>query len=137
MFLGEYLHTFDPKNRISLPSKFRKGLGRAIVMTRGLDHCVYVYARKVWEREAAKYADKANGGEGDRKLARLFLAGSFEVEVDAVGRILVPDNLKQFAHLGDKAIIAGVLDRVEVWDEKAWKGYSESIEREAATLGGK
>src|SRR3989344_566772 len=109
MFLGEYVHTFDPKNRISLPSRFRKDLGRNVIVTRGLDHCLYVYARKAWEHEAAKYAEKANGGENERKLARLFLAGSFEVEVDAVGRILVPDNLKKFAALTDKAVIAGVL----------------------------
>ena len=81
MFLGEYLHTFDPKNRVSLPAKFRKGLGRAVVITRGLDHCLYLYARKAWEKEAVKYSDRVNGGESDRKLARLFLAGSFEVEV--------------------------------------------------------
>lgn len=141
MFLGEYLHTFDPKNRVSLPSKFRKDLGRTIVITRGLDRCLYVYARKVWEREAERYAKGASGSAAERGLARLFLAGSFEGEVDKAGRVLIPENLKSYAHIKGKAVIAGVADRVEVWEEGAWKKYTAAIERDAdtfaETVGGK
>jgi len=131
MFLGEYLHTFDSKNRISLPSKFRKDLGRVVVVTRGLDHCLYVYSHKVWEKEAQTYADTINGNAARRGLARLFLAGSFEAEVDKSGRVLIPENLKLFASIKEKAIVAGVADRVEVWEEGAWKKYTASIERDA------
>lgn len=131
MFLGEYIHTFDPKNRISLPSRFRKELGRVVVVTRGLDRCLYVYAKKAWEKEAARYAQMASGTAASRGLARLFLAGSFEVEVDGGGRILVPDNLKHFAGIKSKALIAGVAGRVEMWDEAAWKKYTAAIERDA------
>ena len=134
MFLGEYLHTFDAKNRISLPSRFRKDLGRTVIVTRGLDHCLYVFARKAWEREAAHYAAQVNGTAADRGLARLFLAGSFESEVDKAGRILVPENLKSFAGLSGKAVVAGVADRVEIWEEGAWKKYTKAIERDAETL---
>jgi MraZ protein len=131
MFLGEYTHTFDPKNRISLPSKFRKDLGRVVVITRGLDRCLYVFSKRAWEREAAKYAERINGNAAHRGLARLFLSGSFEVEVDSGGRVLVPDNLKDFAGIKSKALIAGVADRVEMWDEDAWKNYTAAIERDA------
>lgn len=131
MFLGEYLHTFDAKNRISLPAKFRKGLGRAVVITRGLDHCLYVYSRKAWEKEAAKYATQTNGNAASRGLARLFLAGSFEGEVDGAGRVLVPENLKAFAGIRVKAVVAGVADHVEVWEEAAWERYTKAIERDA------
>ena len=131
MFLGEYTHTFDPKNRISLPSKFRKDLGRVVVITRGLDHCLYVYARQAWERAAARYATQASGNAAHRGLARLFLAGSYEVEVDSAGRVLIPDSLKAFAGLRHKALIAGVADRVEIWSEEAWKRYTTAIERDA------
>ncbi len=131
MFLGEYLHTFDTKNRISVPSKFRKGLGRVVVVTRGLDHCLYVYSKRAWEREAVKYATEINGSSARRGLARLFLAGSFEAEVDSGGRVLVPENLKSFASISDKAVIAGVADRVEIWEENAWKNYTSEIERNA------
>lgn len=131
MFLGEYLHTFDTKNRISVPSKFRKDLGRVVVVTHGLDHCLYLYSRKAWEKEAKVYAAEVNGIATRRGLARLFLAGSFEVEVDKTGRVLIPENLKSYAALTDKAVIAGVADRVEIWEEGAWKRYIAAIERDA------
>ncbi len=131
MFLGEYLHTFDAKNRISVPSKFRKDLGRVVVVTHGLDHCLYLYSRKAWEKEAQAYAAEVNGISTRRGLARLFLAGSFEVEVDKIGRVLIPENLKTYASLGEKAIITGVADRVELWEESAWKAYIASVERDA------
>ena len=131
MFLGEYFHTFDTKNRISVPSKFRKDLGRVVVVTRGLDHCLYVYSRKAWEREAQAYANDVNGSSARRGLARLFLAGSSEVEVDSNGRVLIPEHLKSFASIKEKAVIAGVADRVEIWEEDAWKKYTADIERDA------
>ncbi len=131
MFLGEYLHTFDTKNRISLPAKFRKDLGRVVVVTRGLDRCLYIYSRKSWEKEATKYAAQTSGNAASRGLARLFLAGSFESEVDGAGRVLVPENLKGFAAIKGKAVIAGVADRVEMWEEKAWKKYTADIEKNA------
>ena len=134
MFLGEYLHTFDSKNRISIPSKFRKDLGRVVVVTRGLDHCLYVYSRKAWEKEAQNYAGSASADAASRGLARLFLAGSFEAEVDSAGRILIPDNLKSFAGLKTKTVVAGVAGRVEIWDETAWKKYTAQIERDAEAL---
>lgn len=131
MFIGEYLHTLDPKNRISLPAKFRKDLGRAVVITRGLDRCLFVYPKKSWAKEAEARAKHAGGTAAARGLARLFLSGAMEAEVDSAGRILVPDHLKSFAGLTSKAIIAGVATRVEMWDEAAWKKYTASIERDA------
>ncbi|MDE1965719.1 MAG: division/cell wall cluster transcriptional repressor MraZ [Patescibacteria group bacterium] len=131
MFLGEYLHTFDTKNRISLPSKFRKQLGRVVVVTRGLDHCLYVYSRKEWEKQARAYAGQTYGNAASRGLARLFLAGSAEADVDGAGRILIPENLKAFAGISGKAVVAGVAERVEIWDETAWKSYTAAIERDA------
>ena len=131
MFLGEYFHTFDTKNRISVPAKFRKDLGRVVVVTRGLDHCLYVYSRKAWEREAQTYAADVNGSSARRGLARLFLAGSSEVEVDNNGRVLIPEHLKSFASIKERAVIAGVADRVEIWEESAWMKYTADIERDA------
>lgn len=131
MFIGEYLHTLDPKNRISLPAKFRKDLGRAVVMTRGLDHCLFVYPKKAWELEAESRAVHAGGTAAARGLARLFLAGAMEAEVDSAGRVLIPDYLKSFAGLRSKTVIAGVASRVEIWDETAWKKYTADIERDA------
>jgi MraZ protein len=134
MFLGEYFHTFDPKNRISIPAKLRKGLGHSIVLTRGVDRCLYLYPRKAWEKVAARYAEDVNGNAARRGLARLFLAGSFDTEVDTGGRVLVPENLKIFAALKERAVIAGVAGRIEIWDEEEWKKYSETLERDAVAF---
>lgn len=131
MFIGEYLHTLDPKNRISLPAKFRKDLGRAVVLTRGLDRCLFVYPQKAWAKEAESRAAHAGGTAAARGLARLFLSGAMEADVDSVGRVLVPDHLKHFAGLKSKAVIAGVANRIEIWDENAWKVYTKAIERDA------
>ena len=134
MFIGEYLHTLDPKNRISLPAKFRKELGRSVVVTRGLDHCLYVYPTRAWEGQAKKHAAGANGTAAGRGLARLFLAGAMEVDVDSAGRVLIPDHLKSFAGLAVKAVVAGLADRVEIWEEGAWQKYTATIERDADAL---
>jgi MraZ protein len=134
MFIGEYLHTLDPKNRISLPAKFRKDLGRAVVITRGLDRCLFVYPKKAWAKEAETRASQAGGTAAARGLARLFLAGAMEAEVDTAGRVLIPDHLKSFAGLNSKTVIAGVADRIEIWDETSWKKYTTEIERDADTF---
>ena len=131
MFIGEYRHTFDAKNRISLPAKFRKELGTTVVVTRGLDKCLYIYSKASWKQEAAKISQYSSGGAAGRGLARLMLAGASEADVDSAGRILVPDYLKSFATLSVKSVIAGVSDRVEIWDEDAWTTYTASIERDA------
>lgn len=131
MFIGEYRHTFDAKNRISLPAKFRKDLGTSVVVTRGLDKCLFIYPKSAWKQEAAKLAMHSTGGAAGRGLARLMLAGAAEADLDSAGRVLVPDYLKSFAKLKEKTVIAGVMDRVEIWDEKAWATYTAAIERDA------
>jgi MraZ protein len=131
MFIGEYRHTFDAKNRISLPAKFRKGLGRAVVVTRGFDRCLFVYPKGAWKEEAAKIARLSSGSSASRGLARFMLSGAFEADVDSAGRILVPDYLRAFAGLSVKNVIAGVSERIEIWDEKQWAKYTKDIERDA------
>lgn len=131
MFIGEYTHTLDPKNRLSLPAKFRKELGRAVVLTRGVDRCLFVYPKKSWAARAAEAAQGASGTAAARGLARLFLAGAMEAEIDGAGRVLVPEYLKNYADIKGKVVVAGVADRVEVWEEDAWKEYTKAIERDA------
>lgn len=134
MFIGEYRHTFDAKNRISLPAKFRKELGGSVIVTRGLDHCLFVYPKAAWKKEAAKLAEHSTGSAAGRGLSRLMLAGANEADLDSAGRILVPDYLKSFATLTVKSVIAGVNERVEIWDEEAWNTYTANIERDADQL---
>jgi MraZ protein len=134
MFIGEYRHTLDPKNRVSLPAKFRKELGKGVIVTRGLDRCLFVYSPAAWKKEAATLAGYATGSAAGRGLSRLMLSGASQVDVDSAGRVLIPDYLKSFAGLTTKAVIAGVNERVEIWDEAAWDTYTRDIERNADSL---
>jgi MraZ protein len=134
MLIGEYTHTLDPKKRLSLPAKWRKELGKKVVLTRGLDTCLFIYPMKAWERISEKIAELPMGQADTRGFNRFFLSGAVEAEVDGAGRILVPDFLKGFAGLKRTVVLAGVHDRVEIWDEKSWNAYKARIERSADTL---
>lgn len=134
MLIGEYRHTLDPKKRLSLPSKWRKELGSTVIVTRGLDNCLFVYPQAEWEKITDKIGQLPLGSADTRSFNRFFLSGAVEVEVDSVGRILVPDFLKDFAKLESKVVLAGIHDRVEIWDEKKWNEYTRRIEQEADAL---
>ena len=134
MFLGEYLHTLDTKKRISLPVKFRKEVGRKVVITRGLDNCLFVYSQRSWEKISAKLGELSMGQADQRGFNRFLLSGAVEVDVDSIGRILIPDFLKDFASLRNKVVITGVNDRIEVWNERLWNEYKRRIEKQADAM---
>ena len=134
MFIGEYEHTLDEKKRVSLPKAFRSGLGKKMVMTRGLDNCLFVYSRNAWEKVAAKLEKLSFAQADTRGFNRFILSGAVEVETDSAGRILVPDHQKEFAGLGKTIVFAGVSDRVEIWDAIAWKSYKARIEKQADAM---
>ena len=134
MLIGEYKHTLDTKKRLSLPAKFRKELGKHIVITRGLDNCLFVYPRKELERFLAKLKELSVGQADTRGFNRFILGGAVDVEVDSLGRVLIPDFLKSFAKLKSAVVLIGVNDRVEIWDEDAWSEYRARIEKGADAL---
>ncbi|MAZ30164.1 cell division/cell wall cluster transcriptional repressor MraZ [bacterium] len=134
MLIGEHTHTLDTKKRLSLPSKWRKELGGSVVLTRGLDNCLFVYPLKEWQKITEKIGQLPLGQADTRSFNRFFLSGATEVEIDKNGRILVPDFLKDFAKLDSKVVLAGIHDRVEIWDENLWDTYKSHIEAEADTL---
>mgnify|MGYP001016430529 FL=1 len=134
MLIGEYKHTLDPKKRLSLPSKWRKELGKKLVVTRGLDNCLFCYPIAEWKKITAKVAELPLGQADTRSFNRFFLSGAVEVEVDSVGRILVPDFLKDFGGLGTIVVLAGIHSRIEIWDENKWERYKREIEKQADSL---
>jgi MraZ protein len=134
MLIGEYSHTLDPKKRVSLPAKFRKELGKNIILTRGLDNCIFIYPTREWKAISEKLSDLSLGQASSRSFNRFLLSGATEVEIDSAGRILVPDHLKEFAKLDTAVVIAGVHNRLEIWDEKRWRDYTRVIERDADKL---
>ncbi len=126
MFIGEHQHSIDPKKRLALPSKFRKELGKKVVVTRGLDKCLFIYPIKVWQELAEKLGTLPMGESGTRSFVRVMLAGATDVDVDSQGRILIPDYLKEYAALDRNVTVAGLFNRLEIWDEKKWNSYSEN-----------
>ena len=131
MLIGEYLHTLDNKKRLSLPAKFRKEVGKKVIITRGLDTCLFMFPEKTWAKIAEKLVNLPFGQADTRGLSRFLLAGAVEAEVDGAGRVLMPDYLKDFADLRSRVVLAGVSDRIEVWNEKTWEEYKHRIEKSA------
>tara|TARA_B100000745_G_C20044684_1_gene356094 strand:+ start:325 stop:759 length:435 start_codon:yes stop_codon:yes gene_type:complete len=134
MLIGEYTHTVDAKNRVALPAKFRKEFGSKIVITRGLDKCLFIYSPKAWQRIVDRMGDLSIGQASTRGFNRFFLSGAVEADVDSQGRVLIPDFLKTFANLESKVVLTGVNDRVEAWNEHEWETYKANIEQNADQL---
>lgn len=138
MLIGEYIHTIDIKNRISMPSKFRKELGKKIIITPGLDQCLFIFTLKEWAKVSKRLSDTDSDLsflKSDKRSFNRFMFGrAAEVEIDNIGRILIPDFLKERIKLGDKAAVIGVEDRVEIWNDTVWTEYKEKIEKEADQL---
>ncbi len=134
MLIGEYLHTLDPKKRLSLPAKFRKEVGSRVIVTRGLDQCLFMYTLSAWREIMGKLEKLPVGQSNTRGIARFILAGAVEAEVDGAGRILIPEHLKEFAGLKSRVVLAGVADRIELWDEDVWQQYKKNIEKSAEEM---
>lgn len=137
MLIGQYTHELDPKKRLTIPSKWRASLGKKIVVTNGLDTSLFIFGVKAWEEIAQKLSAQSIGSSDARSFNRFMLANAFEVDIDAAGRILIPDQLKSFAKLNAKVILAGMYSRIEVWDETTWKSYMGKSEKDADVLASK
>jgi MraZ protein len=128
MFIGEYNHTIDEKGRLALPAKMRGKLVDGAVVTRGLDGCLFVYTKEEWQKLADKLANLPLTNANSRAFSRLMLAGAMDVEFDKLGRILLPGYLREFAKLKNKAVVAGLYSRIEIWNDEAWKEYKTKTE---------
>lgn len=134
MLIGEFIHTVDTKNRIAVPSRFRSELGERMVITRGLDMCLFVYPMRVWERMAEKLSAFPMGEANSRGFVRLLLAGATDADVDKQGRIVIPEYLRQYAEIRKRVVITGLFDRAEVWDEERWNAYKTKTEKDADSV---
>ena len=134
MFLGEFTHKIDDKKRLTLPKAFLKSLGKEVVITRGLDKSLFLYPKKEWEKVVEKIKELSFTQKDARAFARFMLSGAMLVSVDKSGRVLIPEHLMDFARLRSKVVLAGVSDRVEIWDEKQWRRYTKQVEEDADLL---
>lgn len=128
MLLGEYHHNLDPKGRMAIPVKFREKLISGAIVTRGLDNCLFVFANKEWEELAQKLVALPLAQANSRAFVRLMLAGATDVALDGQGRILIPDYLRKYAGLSKEVIVAGLYNRIEIWDQETWDRYKQKTE---------
>jgi MraZ protein len=129
MFLGEYEHTLDDKNRLTLPAKFRERFSSGIVLTRGMDGCLYAYTRSDWERLVeSRLATLDPLSSAGRQMQRHFFSGAIDGVPDKQGRVMVPAALSKSAKLEREVVVAGVYDHLEIWDRAAWKTQLEELE---------
>jgi MraZ protein len=134
MFIGEYIYSIDDKKRLAIPAKFRKALGKNAVITRGLDNCLVIYPLEEWQKSAKKLENLPSAESDARAFARIMLSGAVDVELDKLGRILVPDYLKDYAFLKKNVAINGLSNRIEVWEETRWKEYKEKTEKQIGDM---
>ena len=123
MFYGEYRHSLDQKGRVIIPSKFREGLGDRFILTKGLEECLFAYSSEEWNNLELKLKSLPFTDKNVRAFVRFFFSGATECELDKQGRILIPQNLREYAKLERDVYIIGVSTRVEIWDKERWEKY--------------
>ncbi|BDG60765.1 division/cell wall cluster transcriptional repressor MraZ [Caldinitratiruptor microaerophilus] len=129
MFMGEYQHTIDAKGRLIIPARFREELGERFVATRGLDNCLFVFPMAEWQSLEARLRELPFTRADARAFVRFFFSGAAELEVDAQGRVLIPENLRSYARLERDVVIIGVSSRVEIWSRSEWEAYQAKADQ--------
>jgi MraZ protein len=132
MLLGAHEHTIDDKNRLTLPAKFRQAFADGVIVTRGFDGCLFAFRREDWHRRVeSRLAALDPLSEETRRLERFFFSGATEAELDKQGRVMLPAQLIEHAQLGREVVVAGVNDRLEIWERGAWRRELAEVEGRA------
>lgn len=124
---GQFNHSIDAKGRMIVPNKLRDKLGESFVITKGLDGCLYGYPEAEWEAFEDKIRTLPMQNKKAREVKSFFISSAIECELDGQGRILIPQNLRNFAHLTKEVAVVGNLERIEIWDIETWNQRSEQI----------
>lgn len=128
MFIGEYHHAIDPKNRVIMPAKLREKLDESFVMTKGLDNCLFIYSMQEWRIVEEKLKNLPMTNKDARAFVRYFFAGACECEVDKQGRVLIPINLKEHAKIDKEVVFVGVSTRIELWSLEEWNKFNNDAD---------
>lgn len=132
--MGEFEHSLDTKGRLTVPVKFRDGLGASFVVTRGLDKCLFVYPTDEWQILESKLKALPMTRADARSFVRFFFSGACECELDKQGRILLPQKLRDYAELDKDCSLIGVSNRVEIWNVGIWQSYADDAETSFADI---
>ena len=134
MFIGQFGHTIDEKNRVAIPARFRKALKSSAVITKGLDGCLFLFSREKFDKMARSIGELPLAKSSARLYGRLMLASAAEVNFDNQGRIVLPAYLKEFAKISKDSLILGIYDRIEIWDKKSWQDVSVKTDKKAEVI---
>lgn len=134
MLMGEFHHNIDEKRRIIMPSKLREELGNTIILTRGLEECLFIYSKEEWSQIVTKLKTLPFTKKDARSFTRVFLSGATETEFDKQGRIKLPLPLTEYATLLKECVIIGVNDRVEIWSKDNWNTFMNKSKEELSDL---
>ena len=127
MFIGKFEHRLEEKGRLSIPKKFRSQLAAGAILSQGLDGCLFMYPVARWEQLINKLSQLPLTRSDARSFTRVLAYGAVEVEIDKLGRILIPDYLRQFAELKDICVVAGAVDRGGIWSQERFFTYLKQI----------
>jgi MraZ protein len=134
VFLGEFSHTLDEKGRLTIPAKFRDELAGGLVITRGIDRCLSVYPRQVWDGLAEQIAKLPLTQRSARNFGRLMFSGASDFIPDRQGRVLIPQGLRDYAELDSEAIVIGLYDRLEIWNPDSWTTVKANVEEDPESI---
>lgn len=134
MFLGEFQHTVDDKGRLAIPAKFRPALVDGLVVTRGLDRCLYVWTLEQWQELAQKLAKLPVMQSDARRVARHFFSGAVDSKLDKLGRVVLPQFLREYAALRDEVVVVGVYGRIEIWSREGWDAERSVAEEQSSVF---
>ena len=135
MFFGTYTPKLDDKGRLILPAKFREQLAGGLMVTRGQEHCLYVWPQDEIARITERLREAPVSNKATRDYVRMFASAASDETPDKQGRITIPTQLREWASLSKDVVVIGAMTRLEIWDEAAWNSYSEGHEESFAELG--
>lgn len=134
VFLGEFQHSIDEKGRLAIPAKFRPPLAEGLVVTRGIDRCLYVWTLDRWQELAQRMSKLPIVQENARRITRHFFSGAVDTKMDKMGRIIIPQFLREYAGLGDEVVVVGANTNVEIWGLERWKDEVSMAEEQSSVL---
>lgn len=134
MIVGQYLHSLEEKGRLAIPKKFREELGEKAVITRGLDGCLFLFSAEKWQEFERKLAKMPLTKRNSRAFARFLTYSAAEIEFDKQGRVLIPEHLRSFAGITKDVVVAGTLERIEIWDKRRFDSYIRGIEKDSEKI---
>ena len=134
LFLGEFEHSIDDKSRLAVPARFRAALQDGLVITRGLDRCLVIWDTETWRTQAERVTALNQFQSDARRLQRHFFSGAVTAQADKLGRVVIPQFLREYAQLEAEVVVVGLADRIEVWSRTAWHRERSEAEQSSAQL---